>query len=516
MSEDRVGVVALAGGHARCSHTQRTFELFHSRVMEITIVLRLLLAASCLLYPSSASAQHVTNVADAAEKQQWKLVGELLERSNDPNAVQPDGMTALHWAAFYDRSSIARQLIDTGADVNARTEYSITPFSISCQNNALSVVSVLLDSAVDPNQRLDSGETSLMIASRVGNPEMIRELVTHKADPNATDRRGQTALMWAAAEGNFEAVDVLLEVGAKADMKSDFGFTAMFFAARHGHTNVCLQLVESGVDVNAVIDPKRTSGRSPRARMSALMFAVESAHYETALALVQAGADPNDQRSGFAPLHALSWVRKPSIGDNPAGDPPPRGSGEVTPLRFVRELVALGADVNLQLRRGTGGPAKINPKGATPFLMAAETADLPLMRTLIHVGADAMQTNADNTNALIAVSGVGVMGVGEEPGSEEEVLLAVDYLVDLGVDINAVDKKSETVMHGAAYHNYPRVVKRLSDHGADQNIWNIKNKFGWTPIMIASGHRPGSFKPSPETIAALKQALTSNEDSGVE
>ncbi|PYI86404.1 MAG: hypothetical protein DME26_09065, partial [Verrucomicrobia bacterium] len=38
-------------------------------------------------------------------------------------------------------------------------------------------------------------------------------------------------------------------------------------------------------------------------------------------------------------------------------------------------------------------------------------------------------------------------------------------------------------------------------------IWNRKNKYGWTPLLIAEGHRPGNFKPSAETIAALHHVM---------
>ena len=70
-----------------------------------------------------------------------------------------------------------------------------------------------------------------------------------------------------------------------------------------------------------------------------------------------------------------------------------------------------------------------------------------------------------------------------------------------------MDANGETAMHGAAYRNYPEVVTFLAKHGAKSAIWNKKNKYGWTPIMIAQGKRPGSFKPSPDTIRALQAAI---------
>jgi hypothetical protein len=50
-------------------------------------------------------------------------------------------------------------------------------------------------------------------------------------------------------------------------------------------------------------------------------------------------------------------------------------------------------------------------------------------------------------------------------------------------------------------------VQFLADKGAKVAIWNRKNKYGWTPLLIAQGYRPGNFKPSAETIAALHRVM---------
>src|SRR5206468_5415787 len=95
----------------------------------------------------------------------------------------------------------------------------------------------------------------------------------------------------------------------------------------------------------------------------------------------------------------------------------------------------------------------------------------------------------------------------EIAGTEPEVIEAVQLLLKHGADVNAVDANGETAMHGAAYKNFPKVVQFLADKSAKIEIWNRKNKYGWTPLMIAEGHRPGNFKPSFETIAAIEHVM---------
>lgn len=464
------------------------------------------LVAACAF--STADVLAKDRLVDACEARQWEEASELINLDS-VKTTQADGMTALHWAAFHEAGAIAQQLIDAGADVNAKTAYSITPLSIACERDNAQMVELLLNAGADVNDKLPGGRTMLMLAARTGNVGSVQHLLRAGADVNATETRGQTALMWAAAEDHVDVVDALLDAGADVNETAKSGFTAIFFASRNGSLRSAIRLLDAGVDVNDVIKPKSTSGRNPRARMSALMFGVESAHYELALELVRRGADPNDQRSGYAPLHALSWVRRARKGDGVDGDPEPQGSGSVTCLRFVRELVALGADVNLQLDRGRGGKAQLTHKGCTPFLLAAKTADIPYMKTLLEVGADPTLTNVDNCTALLAASGIGVKSlVDEDPGTEPEVIAAVEFLLGLGLDINHVDSNGETAMHGAAYRNYPLEVRFLFERGADPVVWNRDNVHGWTPREIAGGKRPGAFKPSPVTVEAIDDVLS--------
>lgn len=428
------------------------------------------------------------------------------------SAPQPDGSTPLHWAAYKDDLAAARKLIAAKADVNALNRYGVTPLSLACTNASFPMVDLLLQAGADVNLKLPGGETPLMTASRTGNAKIVRALIARGADPNAKEeKRGQTALMWAAAEGHDEVIEALAAGGANLRARLDSGFTPFLFAVREGQLAAVKALLKAGADVNDSIQTARNSGRRlsqgglARDGSSALILATINAHYDLAAFLLDAGADPNATGPGYTALHAVSWVRKSGGGDN---DPSPRGSGTMTSLEFVRKLVASKANINARMTKKVNvGLTSLNTLGATPFFLAARTADAELMRTLAKLGADPLIPNADHSTPLMAAAGLGTRSPGEDAGTEPEVIEAMQVALDLGNDINAVDDNGETAMHGAAYKNLPGAVEFLAAHGAKMDVWNRKNKFGWTPLIIAEGHRFGNFKPSLVTVAAFQRVM---------
>jgi hypothetical protein len=105
-------------------------------------------------------------------------------------------------------------------------------------------------------------------------------------------------------------------------------------------------------------------------------------------------------------------------------------------------------------------------------------------------------------------AGIGTAAPGEDPGTEPEVLEAVRVALELGADINGVDKNGDTAMHGAASKHVPSVVEFLARSGARVEVWNQKNKEGFTPLRIAEGvHRGMNILSSPVTAAAIRKVL---------
>ena len=452
-----------------------------------------------------------SSLADAAEQMNRAQVQALLKARTAVDAAQADGMTALHWAAYHDDAPMVDQLLRAGAKVDAATRYGVTPLSLACTNGNGPLVERLLAAGADANAILPGGETPLMTAARTGSLATVKALLAHGAKVDAKDEaRGQTALMWAAAEGHVDVVQALIASGADVRAHLASGFTPLLFAVREGHLDVVRALLKAGVDVNEAVaaDPGRRKGYGgplPKVGATPLLVAVTNAHFELASALLDAGANPNADQIGYTVLHAITAVRKPGVGDN---DPAPEGSGSMTSLEPVKRLAAHGANLDARMTKKVNlNNTRANEIGATPFFLAALTADAELMTTLAALGADPTLPNIENSTPLMMIAGLATRSPGEDAGTESEVLEAVDVALKLGADVNAVDGNGETAMHAAAYKNLPQVVKRLAERGARIEVWNRPDRFGWTPLAIAVGYRFGNFKPSPETEAAVREVM---------
>ena len=463
---------------------------------------------------NSLLAEDQNSIVDAAKAQDLSSLRILLDSGENANSPDSDGSIALHWAVHNDSLEMTRLLIRAGSDVNAKNRYEVAALSLAANNGNPDMVKMLLEAGAFANTVMAENESVLMTASRTGVREVVSLLIEAGANVNARESwRGQTALMWAAAEGNLEVLELLVSEGAEVSARSDKGFTPLLFAAREGETRIVQSLIASGALANEALPAREAvvteNGMSSAAQtgMTPLLLAMGSAHFETAALLLELGADPNAAPLGWAPIHQVTWIRK--AGQAGSNNPAPQGSGQLGSLEFTRMLVEAGADINAKVsQRPPVGVSDLNMRGGTAFLLAARTADVDLMRLLVDLGADPHVPNDDLSTPLMVAAGLGTGAPGEDPGTEEEALEAVKFAMSLGGDINAVDAKGNTAMHGAAYKHLPSVVSYLYKQGAEISIWNQENEIGHTPLLIAEGiHRGMNIVSSSVTESAIRKIL---------
>jgi uncharacterized protein len=449
---------------------------------------------------SLAAAATDLRLVDAAKNRDTEAVRRLLKQGVSVNASQPDGFTALHWAAQWDQADMADLLIRAGGQVSAADHYGVTPLSLACTNGSVSMVGRLLEAGANPNAARVYGETVLMTCARTGALEAVKAVLARGADVNPKE----TALMWAAAEGHTEIVQALIAGGADVHARSSKGYTALLLTAREGNLGATRALLVSGADVNEAAKDGTT----------ALVVATVRSHTEYAKFLLNQGANPN-LGPGFAPLHWAVGVWDTYLNDFSNGITNEDtewsafgGLPKAERLDLVKALLAHGADPNARTQRNPNYGMKVkggngNLVGATPFLIAAQANDVAVMRELLARGADPnVSTNLGTTPLMVAA------GVGHLPGmsrsTEANALEAIKLCVELGADVNAVNKNGDTALHGAAWRHFAdSIVQFLVDHGANMDA---KNKRGWTPLVIAEGVFTGGNKIfSPSTTALLRK-----------
>jgi len=519
-----------------------------------------------------------SRVADAAMNGDRSAVRLLLQKKADVNAPQTDGATAIEWAAYRDDLELADLLIAAGANPRIRNREGATALQLASLHGSAAMMEKLLNAGAEVNERGVNGETPLMFAARNGNLEALKLLLQRGAEVNARESlRGTTALMWAVEQKHTDAVKLLIERGAAVDIASspdskggtaylapnieqrakqeDFirerrkvpapgasisasdaaaaeaafgvaknskggGLTPLVLAARED----CIECARILVAAHAGVNQTTRYGWTP------LLTAVQNRHYKLAAYLLDQGADPNvANQGGWTPLYIAIDNRNIEGGDYPVRQP------DIDHLDFIKLLLSHGANVNARICGVESTPQRckgdstetrtiftmqwLYEDGATPFLRAAQSGDVTVMKLLLQQGADPKIATANGDTALMVAAGIGwVDGVTFE-WSEAENLEAVKMCLDLGIDPNISDSDGRTALHGAAHKGRNDVIRILVERGAklDARDKGSRDTFTgaleghtWMPIDYARGLvRVGvqSATARPETEALLKKLM---------
>jgi uncharacterized protein len=522
--------------------------------------------AACFLLAVCYGAETLNPLVEAARDGNEAGVQVALRNHADVNAAEPDGTTALAWAARIDDVEIADLLLRAGANANASNKYGVTPISLACTNGSAAMIEKLIASGADANAKLPEGETALMTASRTGKVDAVQVLLKHGADVNAKETwRGQTALMWAAAEGHVEVVQALMKAGADMHVRSKapparinpYETPALArTATATDRTSAITEKTSTTTGKIAALDAETPAedktpadgkpaaagrsgggGRGGAARaadFTPLLFAVRNGHIPVVKALLAAGADPNETLGdGTSALVLAALNARYELGvvlldhdARPNADgsgftalhqvvwtrrpnihktPAAVPSGNLDSIGFAKALVAHGGNVNARETKepNDGNLGKLKRIGATPFLLAAKGADPEMMRVLLALGADPTLSTSEHITPLEAAAGVGVYRVAESPGTNDEAFECVKIAFEHDSDVNHIDDVGRTAMHGAALRGANNIVQFLYDHGAKLDIVDKK---GWTPLVIAEGvFYPDVFKTELQTAELLRK-----------
>ena len=339
-----------------------------------------------------------------------------------------DGWTPLHESIRRDDLAAVNALIARRADVNARTRHGVTPLGLAALNGNTAIVRKLLDAGANPNAATPGGESALMTAARVGRVDAVKLLVERGAAVNAkTSPRQQTALIGAVTENHPDVVKLLVAHGGDVNARTavtrphgeyvpgragfaagpglirqralptpEGGMTPLLFAVRDGNRDMMRLLLDLGADI------EQTSGN----QTSPLVIALLNGQVGIATELLARGANPNTADDYHrAALFAAIELRNANRGTLLFGD------GR-DPLDLIKLLLEKGADFNLRTNTTPVhgwmqlDASWVNFDGQTPFIRAALSGDIEVMRLLLAHGADPNIATKEGTTALMAAAGI--------------------------------------------------------------------------------------------------------------
>jgi len=456
-----------------------------SRIQAIPVALTILLTGSAMAAPVAATRLHQT--------------------AGGIDAPDKEGNTALLSAVMRDDLDGARHQLALGGSANVANRYLVTPLYVAALHGNADMMAALLAAGADPNGTAPSGETLLMICARTGIVKAMRLLIDAGARVDAREPAfKQTALMLAARSNSPEATALLLDKGADIDARTlvgetpaftppckgtgcgsegvginrgglpdrgrrdpvKGGMTPLLYAAREGADAAMAVLIRRGAN----LDLAEANGMTP------LLMALLNNQLGAARLLIDAGAKVNvEDFYGRTPLWAAVEYRNLDMNNRIEDSPTTNNIDRAASLPVIRLLLDNGASVNARTRE-VPPPRKwlyslndvswVDYTGQTPFLRAAFSGDVTVMRLLLEHGADPNLATNSGTTPLMAASGVGWVVQQTYTESMPSLLEAIRICIEHKADVNAVNSMGLTALLGAANKGANDIIKLLVAHGA--------------------------------------------------
>ncbi len=448
----------------------------------------------------------------------------LLDAGAEPNASEEErGTTALMQAADQGHADVMAALIAAGVDVSAAS----APVMRSGRSAALG-------NSEDP--RINVRRQTIVSLCEQVTPDLplLRKLTIAGSVDSVSQDRALARLVDSGVELTTEVICETFErrglgfaavAGGSGGEFGDFGgfgrdrnqrepdageLTSLVYAARSGVIEAARVLLDAGADVNQLT----------RYGWSALLAATQNRNYEMGKFLIEHGADVNiANKGGWTNLYLATDNRNVEGGDYPTREP------DMGHLDYIKLLLDAGAEPNARLTESTETRTVftnqwLDEDGATAFLRASQSGDVPLMKMLMEYGADPHINTALDVSPLAVAAGIGwVEGVTSE-WSTAQTVEAVKLLLELGIDPNFQADTGRTALHGAGHKGATEVARILVEAGGRLDIRDFGNTDNrgsaelaahtWLPIDYSDGLvRVGvqSAIPHPETAALMRKVM---------
>ncbi|CAL8123985.1 unnamed protein product [Orchesella dallaii] len=205
-----------------------------------------------------------------------EIIKLLIENGADPDSVDKQGRTFLHWAPHYLSPELYDQLIvyfDSSGWVKSLNMLDSRNFShlhhvVGTFEPLLSTLNVFKSNGIDFNGQDIDGDSVVFDAIEGGrNAKFLKVLFNYGADWKIQNSKQENALHLAALHGNVSALKLFISLGSDVNAKNTCGHTPLhnaFLAKKHGkyittEHEIVVLLMNEHVDITA----KDEDGKTP-------------------------------------------------------------------------------------------------------------------------------------------------------------------------------------------------------------------------------------------------------------
>ncbi|XP_072915209.1 ankyrin repeat and SOCS box protein 15-like isoform X1 [Hemitrygon akajei] len=241
--------------------------------------------------PNITNNKGETPLLIAVRRNAYKMVSVLLQHGALINRPCVRRWTAMHEAAKQGQDDMVTLLLRNDGNINQKDGYGVTPVATAAAFGHCSVLEYLIHKGGDVHAQADDGASVLFEAAEGGNPDCITVLLEYGANPNTPDNAGHLPIHRAAQEGHYLALKLLIPVTQKSAIKRS-GISPIHLAADNGSIQCLELLIESGFDVNAIINEEIAATYDDK-RRTALFIAVSNNDISCSELLLRGGALQN-------------------------------------------------------------------------------------------------------------------------------------------------------------------------------------------------------------------------------
>ncbi|MDR1925635.1 MAG: ankyrin repeat domain-containing protein [Planctomycetaceae bacterium] len=204
----------------------------------------------------STSNNNIGKILGIITKGNFSCADSLVSHGADVNAVDKNGITPLHIAAFCDNVPILETLLSHGANVNAVCNKGMTPIHYAALFGGVETIETLIEHGANANVMDDAGSTPVHIAATREDSIVLDRLLTlcTDIDVNATGKKkfAMPPIHISVTLGLVDSVNTFIAHGADVNAKDKaLGLTPMHVAAMKSKRKVLDCLFSKGADVNA-------------------------------------------------------------------------------------------------------------------------------------------------------------------------------------------------------------------------------------------------------------------------